>query len=630
MPRQRTVENFATGFGIGLKAGKERREYNKEEALSEAYNLIPQGQEAQYDTITDPQGQAVSAIPTPGPQVQKARAGMGGIPTQQQEMLQDQAGTLDVPQKITLEDHVVKRQKARDIMRSAGVSGKEMQQFDTDYNASLERNARRFRDLAANAWQTGNYDAAAKYIESSYQYINDGSDVKAKFIPSGKTTTDGRPEMVLAMGFVDNVTGDATLAQPMTVPTVNEFVSMSEKAIDFTKGLELDKSMQALKLSEQAGKQAEEKHKFWSDNKKDNLELDQLTKVAGLEKLNSEMLLAQNKYNRSFAGGDKEAKSALAYEKEVHAVVKDRIEQGDTRFNTDNPDTIQDLSRNAAAFGRMTNGELPTDQVVGASIYVTPLVARINEQVEADFAARGKAAGTDAEQVSDTELRRQKLQAKQELMTKHGILRKNPETGEVEIRVSADGQYLPAPPSLYGGTPLATQYRLKETMLNSVSSTSGISQDIIDRARKVLGLPPGSGGGGVSVTTSTTTSGPAGTPAQTAIPTPGQAPTTAPEAAVPTSRVKPEAVKLPPPPPKEYKNYAGIEGKKRLLESKAKTEQERATRNELIDSTLAKIDAGEKVSKKEIKDALDAFSNWNFSDERRGKLRAHLRNTGNK
>lgn len=259
---------FLDAFRLGYGIGERKKEQNKEDAISDAYGMLS----SLEDVSTETDDIGVSAIPNQPALTSKQKQ----LNLQQREAIRSERGTdvpittakqqlaeqvgnvaeFDAPQKVMpLQDLTALRIEARRKLRDAKVSGKDIAQFDNDFNAKLKSQATKYRDLAINAWQTGNFKKAEQFIEQSYQFIPDGADVTARFVP------DGQGGSALALAFQDSTTGDATLEHPMLVTTPEQFLSLSGRAIDFTEQLELDKSLQALRLNESAEGRAQEKHR---------------------------------------------------------------------------------------------------------------------------------------------------------------------------------------------------------------------------------------------------------------------------------------------------------------------------------------------------------------------------------
>lgn len=374
------AEIFLRTFQMGYDIGGDIQEKRKQKALSEAYTAIPQGQEVEYEPD-------VSAIPEAGADVQAARKQMGPGLTEQQRMLQEQAGVgtdqnLEIQRKVTLQDHVANRMRMEQEMRNAGVSAKEIMQYRKDYSSELSNVATKFRDRAVAAWQGGDFDTAARMIESSYQYIGDGADVKAQFV------SDGRGGMALALAGVDETTGDATLERPILVSDPKQFTVLSESIIRGQReAAELAKDYQAMEIADAA-----EKREGWMFENTKDLVVNQ--KKANLLKT---YLDAQDNRIKMYTGLAKVASDAaslgwkqgkggssdfLKAEKEMSSQINTLL----TESGRIPEEKIQQRKSTAAAFLQF-NPEIPVGEMANVSLKYSEMqddaVSRA-EQIVAD------------------------------------------------------------------------------------------------------------------------------------------------------------------------------------------------------------------------------------------------------
>lgn len=604
-------QGLLSGFKLGYGVGNDIQDKNKERAKAEAYNILTgMGGEAEYDTITDKSGAEVKAIPTAPAEVAQARGGIvpEGAPiprvggdglTEQQRELASQAGGMDIPQKISLVDHVSNRRRARDLMREAGVSGEELLKFDDDYTKQMSKNATKYRDAALNAWKAGDYDRAAKLVESSYQYIADGSDARATFQPTGELDSNGNPKMALSIGFQDSLTGESSQETPMLIRDINDFAVMSEKALDYGRGLGMQKDLLAIKTQEEANKRAESKFNFWDTNKDTDRKLDNLFKLAKVE---NDAYAMQAKLVASL-GGEKAAKQVLAREKNLLAEI-DRRALDDKTFS--NPDTRQDVSATASALNRIAGENMGAAEIIETSKYITNVVSNADRVIQDKIAEEKSKVGDSGENLPQGHWRRKAALERKNLLFSTGALR-YAEDGTVEMRAGKGSElWVPAPPRIYNGKPLVTGYSMKSSLLGVVASRSKGDTSTVDEIRRLMGMPGAKPIRNSAAAIAVSTTGEKQTPTT---PPPIASKKESPKKEVITSRVKPEDVVLP---TDGLKKKGGIPsdeptGRQSRTEKRAKRALGSDANEKLVGNVLKLHEAGGEIPKELLEQAIEAL-----------------------
>lgn len=451
MSRQAEIflEAFKTGYGITDRYKEKKATERKEKAIGEAYGALDKPIQG-------------AAIDTP---VSGAPAIDGVDPENQYVNVQ------------TWQDMTSSQVQN---MIDQGATGKDVREFRE--SASKHR-AGLFKEHANKALALYDIDpqAAAKHLRVASSYNPDGAEWLPKVIE-----VEGKPQMVV--GSRDDITGKATTEKPtiLSKEQLGKYIATIQDgpeglmAYDLTR-MDVDKKSIDLK------------------HLNDNYQLAQLdtvlkgeTRLADAQK---ELSLLQGKLSSSLAG---KASDYMGWEGKMNTFMKTQLEA--------NPDLyaegqqMQDVARTAAALGHMSGARLPFSEAVSISSYVTPVYDQATEAAKAHVAQQQGVNPQDVERIALTNgsIAQMINNTRMGMLIEEGVFRQNTKTGQMEMQAGANSTaFVPVPPYMLGKTPVPTFTGNAYSIMNKVSSggygnTEGM-QDVVNRMRGVLGLPPSGG-----------------------------------------------------------------------------------------------------------------------------------------